>query len=301
MKIAIAGLGLIGGSFFKAFTEAGADVTGFDKDDPVDVADADVVIVALHPGLAARWIAEHAGEFKDGATVVDTCGVKRCIMDAVEPVAAGAKWQFVGGHPMAGKEVSGFRNSDAALFRHASMILVPRHDTPQATLDMLTRLFLAVGFRKVAVADAACHDTRIAYTSQLCHILSSAYLRDELASDFNGFSAGSFRDLIRVGAPDPALWAELFDCNRDAIVPVIDRFIERIRLMRDAIAAGDTAAVSAQLAEGKRIKDKINLGDGGTTGKPVRGTRAWRSRETAGTLAGLARSQPFADEWRVPK
>lgn len=301
MKIAIAGLGLIGGSFFKAFTEAGFDVTGFDKDDPVDVAGADVVLVALHPILAVEWIREHSSEFKDGATVVDTCGVKRYVMERVDPASDGSRWHFVGGHPMAGKEVSGFRNSDADLFRHASMILVPRADTPQDKVDMLTDLFMAVGFKKVKVTDAACHDSRIAYTSQLCHILSSAYLRDELATDYNGFSAGSFRDMIRVGAPDPALWAELFDCNRDDIVPVIDRFLERVRKMRDAIAAGDTASVSAQLAEGKRIKDRINIGDGGTTGKAGKGTKAWRSREVADAISGLARRQQFAEEWRVPK
>ncbi|MBR3085172.1 MAG: prephenate dehydrogenase [Kiritimatiellae bacterium] len=296
MKIAIAGLGLIGGSFFKVFSERGHKVSGFDIGDPVDVSGADVVIVALHPTTAVEWVEAHAGEFKEGAAVVDTCGVKGYVMDRIAPVATGAKWFFVGGHPMAGKEVAGFRNSDPGLFRNASMILVPGTGVPSQTMDILNNLFLEAGFKKIVIADAAEHDSKIAYTSQLCHIVSSAYLRDELALGYDGFSAGSFRDMIRVGAPDPALWSELFSENRQALVPVIDRFIARMSAMRDAIAADDTAAVAGQLAEGRKIKDKVNAGPVAVYSRPMRGTREWRKIENT-----RRKPENFIDEWTVPK
>lgn len=301
MKVAIAGLGLIGGSLFKAFAEAGVDVTGFDRDDPVDVAGADVVFVALHPAIAVDWIARYAAEFKDGAIVADTCGVKGFVMDAVARIRPPeAKWRFVGCHPMAGKETSGFKNSDAGLFRGASVIFVPQvPGGDEDAIETLSALCHLIGFKKTVVADAAEHDSKIAYTSQLCHIISSAYLRDPLAYGFDGFSAGSFRDMVRVGAPDPKLWSELFDENREALLPVLDRLISRLSAMRGAIASGDVAAVVAQLAEGKPIKDKIYAGQGGTARKPLKGTKAWREAMAAATKAGG--SEAISDEWQVPK
>ena len=255
--IAIAGMGLIGGSFYKAAKRAGHNVVGFDKGDPVDVRDADVVLVALAPQTAIDWIRLHASEFKDGAIVVDTCGVKSAICTAFAKGADERRWTFVGGHPMAGKEVSGFANSDADLFRGASMILTPYPGTPPDIIGRLQALFAELGFGRVAITDPDFHDEIIAYTSQLCHIVSSAYLRDGLATRHDGFSAGSFRDLTRVGAPDPTLWSELFLTNRDALLPVLDRFISRMLSFRDAIASGDRTALASQLAEGAAVKKKI--------------------------------------------
>lgn len=296
MRIAIAGMGLIGGSFYKKLLKTDHEVAGFDRDDPVDVTDADIVIVALHPATAVEWITAHAGEFKGGAVVVDTCGVKGFVMERVAPLAKGARWFFVGGHPMAGKEVAGFRNADPDLFRNAPMILVPCEGIPEDTMAVLNNFFLECGFRKIVLAEAAEHDSEIAYTSQLCHIVSSAYLRDPLALSYDGFSAGSFRDMIRVGAPDPALWAELFSENREALVPVLDRFIGRITEMRDAIARNDTGAVEAQFAEGRKIKGKINSGPVSVYTKPMRGTREWRETKGAPKVP-----KNVAEEWVVPK
>ena len=255
--IAIAGMGLIGGSLYKAAKRAGHDVVGFDKGDPVDVRDADVVFVALAPAIAIDWIRLHAPEFKDGAVVVDTCGVKGCVCRALAGVADGRGWTFVGGHPMAGKEVSGFANSDADLFKGASMILTPYPGTDEALLDRLRALFAELGFGRTVVTDPEHHDAVIAFTSQLCHVISSAYVREPLALEHDGFSAGSFRDLTRVGAPEPALWSELFLANGDALLPVLDRYIARLAAFRDAIAAGDRNALARQLVEGAEVKAKL--------------------------------------------
>lgn len=258
MKIAIAGMGLIGGSFHKALCMAGHDVKGFDKGDEVRVEDADLVIVALAPNTAVDWICLHAPEFREGAIVIDTCGVKGAVIDALrERGVLGGRFTFVGGHPMAGKAVGGYANSDADLFKGASMILTPGPDTPEAVLDTLRAVFSDAGFARTVVADPTWHDEIIAFTSQLCHVISSAYLRDRLASCHDGFSAGSYRDMTRVGAPDPALWAELFVLNRKALVPVLDRFIGRLSRFREAIAAGDDKALEGQIAEGRAEARKV--------------------------------------------
>lgn len=252
--IAVAGMGLIGGSLYKAAQRAGFPVAGFDRGDPVDVRTADVVFVALPPQTAVDWVLLHAPEFKPGAVVVDTCGVKAAVCRPLFAAAAGQPWTFVGGHPMAGKEVSGFANSTPDLFHNASMILVPPPGVPEPLLRRLAALFDRLGFARTVLATPERHDELIAYTSQLCHLASSAYLRDPLAPAHAGFSAGSFRDLVRVGAPDPALWSELFSANREALLPVLDRYIARLAAFRDAIAADDRAATAAQLAEGAAAK-----------------------------------------------
>ncbi len=257
MRLAIVGMGLIGGSLFKAARRAGHVVAGFDKGDPVDVSRAEVVFLALHPRTAVEWVRVHSADIPDGAVVVDTCGIKGPVCAAIGGIAASARWLFVGGHPMAGKEVSGFANSDADLFRGASMILTPVSPLPDEKLTLLERLFSDLGFGGTAVTTPARHDELIAYTSQLCHIISSAYLREPLSASHRGFSAGSFRDLTRVGAPDPVLWSELFADNREALLPVLDRFIGRLNDFRDAIAAGDTDALKQQISEGATAKATI--------------------------------------------
>ena len=254
LRIAVAGMGLIGGSLYKAAQRAGHRVVGFDRGDPVDVRDADVVFVALPPQTAVDWVLLHAPEYKPGAVVVDTCGVKGPVCRPLFAAAAGHPWTFVGGHPMAGKEVSGFANSTPDLFRNASMILVPPPDAPPGLLQRLAALFDTLGFARTVLATPERHDEIIAYTSQLCHLASSAYLRDPLAPAHAGYSPGSFRDLVRVGAPDPALWAELFTANRDALLPVLDRYIARLTAFRAALADSDRPALAAQLAEGAAAK-----------------------------------------------
>ena len=254
-KIAIVGLGLIGGSFFKAIREKGLAVTGIDKNDPVEVGDADLVIIALHPGLAIDWLRTHNKKIKPGALVLDVCGVKAALCKAVAELEK--DWTFLPGHPMAGKEVSGFENSSAALFEGASMILTPQTKEENEAAESLRPFFESLGFAKVILTTPEAHDEVIAYTSQLCHILSNAYLRDELALKSEGFSGGSFRDLTRVGAPDPELWTELFLMDKEALLPVLDRLIKRLDNFRSALEKEDEEAMRSQLREGTLMKEKL--------------------------------------------
>ncbi len=254
-KIAIVGMGLIGGSFYKAVKEKGLAVTGIDRSDPVEVGDADFVIIALHPGLAIDWLKAHNKKIKPGALVLDVCGVKAALCKAAAELEK--DWTFLGGHPMAGKEVSGFENSSAALFEGASMILTPQTEKEAEAAESLRPFFESLGFARVILTTPEKHDEMIAYTSQLCHILSNAYLRDELALKSKGFAGGSFRDLTRVGAPDPKLWTELFIMDREALLPIIDRFMERLSDFRSALEKKDEEAMRSQLREGTLMKEKL--------------------------------------------
>lgn len=254
MNIAIAGMGLIGGSFLKASERAGHCVRAYHHGDRPDFSDADLIIVAQPPKAIEPWIRENERTFKEGAVVVDVCGVKRHLYEAFRLDYSVRKWHFVGGHPMAGKEVGGFANSTPDLFQGASMIITPHPYTGRAPLDMLDAFFRSIGFSRVVTTTPEHHDEMIAFTSQLCHLISSAYVRDPLAADHAGYSAGSFRDMVRVGAPDPDVWTDLFMLNRDKLSAVLVRYIERLENFREALSAGDAARLHSALEEGVAAK-----------------------------------------------
>lgn len=258
-EIAIIGLGLIGGSLFKAAQKANYHVVGFDKGDKLEIATCDIIFVALPPSAAIEWIQSHSSLIKRNAILVDTAGIKTPIFNAfIKSQKDNPRFFIVPAHPMAGKEQSGFANSDPNLFKNASMILTPFHSTPPFIIQSLKNLFSNLGFAKTIISTPTHHDTQIAYTSQLCHIISSAYLRDPLALNHLGFSAGSFRDMIRVGAPAPDLWTELFSSNKDALLPVLSRFINRLIAFQSAIENNSSNAIRAQLSEGLEVKKKLN-------------------------------------------
>ena len=257
MKITVIGRGLIGGSLAKAAIRAGHDASAFDKGEPPKVADADVVFVAVPPSAVTGVVDSVVPELREGAVVVDMTGVKGFVYEAMKKYALSKRFVFVGGHPMAGKEVSGWANSSADLFDGASMILVPYPSCGRPTLDMLDRLFRQLGFADVVYTDPAHHDEMIAFTSQLCHLISSAYVRDDLAPSHAGYSAGSFRDMVRVGAPDPDVWTELFSINREALLPVLSRYIDRLSDFRDAISQNDTDRIHRALEAGVQAKGKL--------------------------------------------
>ena len=257
MNIAVIGRGLIGGSLTKAAIRAGHDAAAFDKGETPKVANADVVFVAVPPSSVVGVVDSIAADLREGAVVVDVTGVKGFVYEAFRKYACSKRFVFVGGHPMAGKEVTGWANSSADLFDGASMILVPYPSCGRLVLDMLERFFRQLGFTRVVFTDPAHHDEMIAFTSQLCHLMSSAYVRDELASQHLGYSAGSFRDMVRVGAPDPDVWTELFMLNRDALLPVLKRYIARLDDFRVALEDGDAKRLHKALECGLQAKGKI--------------------------------------------
>lgn len=256
MTIGIRGMGLIGGSFEKAFRAAGHEVVDLKNADPSVLGACDIVVIALPPSMVARWVGQNAAFFKEGAIVTDASGVKSAICEALKELSASSSWTFVGGHPMAGKEKSGYENSEAGLFRGASMILTPYPGTDTVVIETLKGLFAEAGFAKTVITDPARHDEMIAYTSQLAHVVSSAYVRDALSASHDGFSAGSFQDMTRVATVDPDMWTDLFLSNSEALDQVLSRLIGRLFEYRDAINSSDAVRLKRLLEEGRAAKLK---------------------------------------------
>lgn len=276
MKIAIIGLGLIGGSLartIKLHTDATvygcdlnpstmeqANLMGAIDAELTDEAlrDCDLTLVALYPSAIIDWIRAHADAFKPGSLVIDCGGVKQVICEAIAPIAVNKPWRFIGGHPMAGREFSGFRYARDDLFDHASMILCPQGDDDLEALQRARDFFLDLGFRRVQFTTPKTHDEMIAYTSQLAHIVSSAYVKCPLAGKHRGFSAGSFADMTRVARLNEDMWTELFFDNREALLPVLEDLTRRVSEYRDALRDGDTEAMRRLLREGREIKEKLS-------------------------------------------
>ena len=270
MVVGIIGIGLIGGSFAKAAAQAGHTVLVWNRTRETaeravangvaqavledDIGACDVIVVALPPNAVVPWIDAHQATFRQGAVVVDATGVKGAICAALEKYAFQDRWTFVGGHPMAGKETSGWANASADLFRNASMILTPYPSCGRGPLDRLEAFFTGLGFGRVVFTTPQHHDRMIALTSQLAHVVSSAYIQDPLAQDHVGYSAGSFADMTRVARLDPDIWTDLFLSNRDALLVTLEGLIARLDGYRAALAARDDDALRALLAAGRAAR-----------------------------------------------
>ena len=275
MNIAIIGLGLIGGSMARTIKQRTAHtVYGCDLNPQTiqqaylmnaidhEVTDetlrtCDMVLVSLYPGAIVEWVKAHAVDFKPGCLVIDCGGVKQRICSELVPLARAGEWHYLGGHPMAGRELSGFRYAKDDLFDGASMILCTDGlDDPQLLQDT-KEFFLELGFRRVQFTDPKTHDEMIAYTSQLAHIVSSAYVKCPLADKHRGFSAGSFADMTRVARLNESMWTELFFDNREALLPVMEDLVRRVTEYRDALRDGDEAAMLQLLREGRETKERL--------------------------------------------
>lgn len=276
MIIGIIGLGLIGGSIAKAIKlHTDHTVLGYDLSPTViykaklveaidaplgegDLARCDLVFIAIYPGDTVRFIQDNAHKFKPGAIVLDACGVKRQVCEPLKDVAADANFVFIGAHPMAGREFSGFEYSKENLFASASMILTPYSRTPIATVDWVKKFCLQIGFGTVVVTSDDDHDHLIAYTSQLAHVVSNAYVKSPSSRRHKGFSAGSYRDLTRVARLNEDMWNELFLLNSDYLVAEIDGLINHLAQYRKALAEGDGDTLRQLLREGREIKELVD-------------------------------------------
>lgn len=274
MNIGIVGLGLMGGSMAKAIkTKTGhcvfavdiseeamlmAKLTGASDGELTGEALSlcDIVFLALRPGVATKWLEANAESIGEKTVVVDFCGVKRNVTRKMRSIADCYGFSYIGGHPMAGKERGGFKNSTPDLYVGASMILTPDEKTLPELLEELSGLFYDVGFSRVVYSTPEEHDRIIAYTSQLAHIVSSAYIKSSEAQRQRGFSAGSFRDMTRVAYLDEDMWTELFMENADYLTYELDILIDSLNEYKKALHDGDKNTLNALLKEGKECKIK---------------------------------------------
>ena len=218
----------------------------------------DVVIVALYPEAALEYIKKNAAKFKKGAKVIDCCGVKQFLCEPCFKLAEENGFFFYGGHPMAGTQFSGFKYAKETLFKNASMIIVPRSADDISELEGVKKIFTAIGFSNITVTDAGTHDKMIAYTSQLAHVVSNAYVKSPNSKVHKGFSAGSFKDLTRVAKLNSEMWTELFLENGEFLAEEIDRIAEEMKKYSEAIKNKDAETLKMLLEEGSRMKEASN-------------------------------------------
>ena len=273
--IGVAGLGLIGGSMCKALIKAGHVVVGMDKDGvtedyarlagiiddkltPARMSECDYIFVALYPQAAVEFIRDNASLIKPGAVVMDLCGVKRAVCQPCSDIAREHGFTYIGGHPMAGTQFSGIKYARDDMFQNATMVMVTREDEDIFVLGDLRELLRDAGFKAVTLTTAEKHDEMIAFTSQLAHVVSNAYVKSPTARAHHSFSAGSYRDLTRVAKLNESMWTELFLDNADYLCNELDWIISALSEYRDAIKDGNADELKRLLREGRERKEEID-------------------------------------------
>ena len=275
MIIGILGLGLIGGSFAKAYHEAGWQVLALDADPSTQefaqlsgavdgpltddkLAACDLILLAAYPAASIAYFKEKAHLMGPRPVVIDCCGTKRVVCSACFPVAKEHGVTFLGGHPMAGTHNSGFKYARANLFHSAPMVLVPMDRDDITLLDRAKALLAPAGFGRFSITGAPEHDEMIAFTSQMAHVISNGYIKSPTAGAHKGFSAGSYKDMTRVAWLAPQMWAELFLENKDFLLKELDFFMASMQQSRDALETDDQQELVRLLDEGRKRKAEVD-------------------------------------------
>ena len=278
-NICIVGLGLIGSSYAKALRKINVNkIVGIDiNEDTLDKAkreniidegykdgkeclkDADIVILAVYPDLTERFIIENMKYFKKGAIITDSAGIKESIINNISK-SIREDVDFIGGHPMAGKEGSGIDNGSETIFNGANYLITPTNKNKQENINLIEKMAYAIGCKNVVKIDPKQHDRIIAYTSHLPHILAVALVNsDILDKDTSLFVAGSFRDATRVADINARLWTELIMQNKDAVIEQLSLFEENISKLKNAIKEDDSVSLNSHLESAGEKKRRIKI------------------------------------------
>ena len=281
MKIGIAGLGLIGGSMAKAYREYATEhdldmqIFGYNRSESITdfailsgtldgklddstIPQCDLIFIGLYPVSSIEYMKKIAPLVSKDAVMIDLCGTKQQICEVGFALADEYGFTFVGGHPMAGTHNSGYKYSKASMFQGAPMVLVPKSFDDIAFMDRIKKLLAPAGFGKYSFTTAKKHDKMIAFTSQLAHVVSNAYVKSPTAREHNGFSAGSYKDMTRVAWLNETMWTELFFENKEPLLQEIDTIIASLTEYRDALESGDKDRMRDILREGRIAKEEID-------------------------------------------
>ena len=273
--VGILGLGLIGGSFAKAYHAAGWTVLAADRDAAIlsfaqmsgavdgtlgaeNAAQCDLILACICPEAAIAELTGLAPHIGEKPVVIDCCGTKRVVCEALFPVAEQYGFTYLGGHPMAGSHHSGFKYARENLYHNAPMVLVPPSFDDIALLQRVKELLAPAGFGHISVTTAQAHDEMIAFTSQMPHLISNAYIKSPTAAEHKGFSAGSYKDMTRVAWLNPQMWAELFLENRDYLMRELDILSENLNAYRKALAEQDLPTLTKLLDDGRQRKEEVD-------------------------------------------
>lgn len=275
MKVGIVGLGLIGGSFAWAYHNDGHQVLAWNRTRSVldfamlsgavdgelteeNAGDCDLILVTLYPQAAIDYIDRMGPHFGQKPLVMDCCGTKRVVCSACFPIAERDGFTYIGAHPMAGTHNSGFKYAKGTMYKGAPMVIVPPRYDDIELLGRVKELLAPAGFGRISVTTAEKHDQMIAFTSQMAHVVSNAYIKSPTARIHKGFSAGSYKDLTRVAWLNAPMWAELFMENKDFLLNELDLFINSLTQYRDAMTNDDMPELIRLLDEGRRLKEEVD-------------------------------------------
>lgn len=275
MIVGILGLGLIGGSLARAYSKAGHQVFAYDKDESIlsfaqlagviagpmnkdNLGTCDLILLSIYAEASATWLEENGSCISSGALVIDCCGIKKEICLRCFPVAQKHGFTFIGGHPMAGSHFSGFKYSRSNLFQGAPMVLVPEKFDDPMLLQRAKDALAPCGFKNFSVTTAEEHDKMIAFTSQMPHIISNAFIKSPTARTHTGFSAGSYKDMTRVAWLNPQMWSELFLSNKENVLQELDILTASLQAYREAIKNEDSQRLIELLDEGRKCKEEVD-------------------------------------------
>lgn len=275
MNVGVVGLGLIGGSMARAYKQEGHTVLAYDTDEntlgyallagiidnrlsKTDLMNTELLFIALYPEASEEYLKNNAGDISKNCVVIDLCGTKRRICDTGFALAEKYGFTFIGGHPMAGTQFSGIKYSRSNLFKGAPMVIVPPKYDDILLLDRIKKLLEPAGFGAISVTTAAEHDKMIAFTSQLAHVVSNAYVKSETAKAHGGFSAGSYKDMTRVAWLNEKMWTELFMENKDYLRHELELIIKALEEYKVAMENDDKDRLQALLKEGRIAKEQVD-------------------------------------------
>ncbi len=275
MIVGIVGLGLIGGSFAKAYTKEGHTVFALDTDESIlnyaklqgaiqgelnddNIVNCDLIFVTTYPKAAIDFMEQKGTVINSKTVVIDCCGTKRVVVEEGMKIAQQHGYVYIGGHPMAGKQFSGFKYADENLFRGASMVIVPPNYEDIVLLDRVKKLLEPAGFSLITVTTAEKHDAMIAYTSQLTHIVANAYIKSPTVRNHKGMTGGSYKDMTRVAWLAPDMWTELCMENKDYLLKEMDILLDNLNKYREALVNEDSKRLRDLFQEGRDIKHEVD-------------------------------------------
>lgn len=281
MKVGFVGLGLIGGSMAKAYREYSNELSldfelyGYDRDSSIlsfamldgtlngeltdeNLKKCDLVFIALYPMASIEYLKNKSHLFGKESVIIDLCGTKSDICSVGFSLAEECGYTFVGGHPMAGTHNSGYKYSRANMFKGAPMVIVPPRFDDINLLGKIKELLVPARFGRFSFTTAEEHDKMIAFTSQLAHVVSNAYVKSPTAKNHKGFSAGSYKDMTRVAWLNENMWAELFLENKAPLLFELDGIISSLAAYRDALNDEDKEKMVSLLRDGRIAKEEID-------------------------------------------
>lgn len=276
ITVTVVGLGVIGGSFAEGLKQAGVlKVYGIDnnketiekakisgivdcayEDGKIPLPESDLVIISLYPELLEKFILENNEYFKKNSIVTDVTGIKEKILYEVKPKLR-EDVDFILGHPMAGREKRGIDYADSGVFKNANYILI-KDGNKEENVNLMMDIIKVLGFKNINCLDAKEHDEIIAFTSQLTHAIAVSLINsDDNKYDTNKFIGDSYRDLTRIAKINEDLWAELFLGNKDNLLLMIEKFENRLDILKDAVRNGDIETLKEEFRESSKRREKI--------------------------------------------